>query len=611
MQLLLHDPARLSERMANLPTSPGIYQMRTPTGELLYVGKAKNLRNRVRSYFQPGQQLSPRIQVMVQQVGDVELIVTDTEAEALTLEETLIKRLQPRYNVLLKDDKQYPSICITWSEEYPRLFVTRPRGYRNPKDKYFGPYVDAGAAHQMVGFLKRNFSLRQRGTVLFKDRPCINYDLGRCPGVCQRLVSPADYRQTMQAVQWVLQGRVQELVTSLSTQMAESAALMEFERAARLRDQIQNLEALTEKQKLAIPDAEVNRDALAVAMDAHRGCVQLFQVRAGRLIGRLGFSFQNHGDDPATLIQSVIQEHYQTLSNEEIPGEILVSHLLPDLELLEDWLRSKRGRVVEIQHPQRQTKAELIELVSRNAQVELERMARASQVGSEGLVRLTQALELPSLPQRIECYDISHIQGTDTVASRVVFVDGKPAKEHYRKYKIRDPKVVAGAPDDFASMAEVIRRRFTGKDPLPDLVVIDGGKGQLSASYAVLEELGLEDLPVIGLAKRLEEIFRPGSSRSLQLDLSDSALRLLQQVRDEAHRFAITFHRDLRGKRMTRSVLADIPGLGPARQKKLIEHFGSLRKLQEASVSEIATVPGISIQLATTVHQFLREGVLT
>jgi excinuclease ABC subunit C len=585
--------------------------MRTPEGELLYIGKAKNLRNRVRSYFQPGQQLSPRIQIMVQQVGDFELILTDTEAEALTLEETLIKRLQPRYNVLLKDDKQYPSICITWSEEYPRLFVCRPRGYRNPKDKYFGPYTDAQSAHQMVAFLKRNFPLRQRSTILFKDRPCINYDLGRCPGVCQQLVSPEAYRQTLQQVQWVLQGKAGDLLTDLEAQMIAAAEMMEFEKAAKLRDQIKNLELLTEKQKLSLTDSSINRDAIGLALDTHRVCVQLFQVRAGKLIGRLGFSYQNSGDDPQTILQTVLQEHYQALNGDEIPNEILVQYDLPDHELIESWLREKRGRAVEIKHPQRQMKAELIELVTRNAQAELERLARASLVGEEGIVNLMYALELSSMPQRLECYDISHIQGTDTVASRVVFIDGKPAKQHYRKYKIRDPKVVAGAPDDFASMAEVIARRFRpgGKDPLPDLVVIDGGKGQLSAAFAVLEELSLEDVPMIGLAKRLEEIFRPGNSQSLQLELTNPALKLLQQLRDEAHRFAVTFHRELRGKRMTKSVLDDIPGLGPARRKALLEHFGSVRKLEEASISEIAELKGITIALATQIYKVVRHEV--
>ncbi len=611
MTTLLTDPERLARRMADLPTSPGIYQMRTTTGELLYVGKAKNLRNRVRSYFQPGQQLSPRIWVMVQQVGDFELILTDTEAEALTLEEILIKRQQPRYNVLLKDDKQYPSICITWSEEYPRLFVCRPRGARNSKDKYFGPYVDAGAAHHMVQFLKRNFLLRQRSTILFKDRPCINYDLGRCPGICQRLISPEDYRQTMQQVQWVLQGRVSELVEGLNDHMFAAAEAMEFEKAARLRDQVQSLEQLTEKQKISLTDISINRDALALASDAHRICVQLFQVRSGKLIGRLGFTFENQGDDLALILQNVIQEHYKPLTSDEIPAEILVHYALPDQEIIESWLSEKRGRVVMLKHPQRQGKAELIEMVSRNAQSELERLERASQVGVDGLIRLMQALDLPQIPHRLECYDISHIQGTDTVASRVVFIDGKPAKQHYRKYKIRHPKVVAGAPDDFASMAEVIQRRFSSsKDAPPDLVVIDGGKGQLSAAHAVLTELGLEDLPVIGLAKRLEEIFRPHNSRALQLELTDPALRLLQQIRDEAHRFAISFHRQLRGKRMTKSALEEIPGLGEVRIKQLLAHFGSLRKLEEASISQIAEISGISHNLATTIHSHLHQELL-
>jgi len=599
-------PETLIQRLVDLPTSPGVYQMRTGEGELLYIGKAKNPRNRVRSYFQPGQQHSPRIQIMVQQVADIELILTDTEAEALNLEETLVKRLQPRYNVLLKDDKQYPSICITWSEEYPRLFVCRPRGSRNTKDKYFGPYVDAGAAHQMVQFLKRTFPLRQRSTILFKDRPCINYDLGRCPGVCQQLVSVEDYRQTMQQVQWVLQGRFGELLTGLTRQMEEAAEQLEFEKCARLRDQIQGLGALTEKQKMVLPDDTPSRDALALAQDAHRVCIQLFQVRTGKLIGRLGYSFQNSNDDPAWVLQNVLREHYQSLTGEDIPAEILVEYELPDQELLAQWLTQKRGRAVTIKHPQRQMKAELIELVHRNAQAELERLARASQVGEEGLVRLMTVLELPMLPQRLECYDISHSQGTDTVASQIVFIDGRPAKSHYRKYKFRNPKVVAGAPDDFASMAEVIQRRFQKtKDPLPDLVIIDGGKGQLSAAYKILSELNLAALPVIGLAKRLEEIFRPGDSHPLQLELSDPALRLLQQARDEAHRFAITFHRQLRGKRMTHSRLEEIPGLGPVKQKQVLDHFGSLRKMESASVEELSQAPGISHGLATVIYNFL------
>ena len=602
--LLLQDSERLALRMSELPVDPGVYLMKDLEGAVIYIGKAKNLRNRVRTYFQAGTEHSPKTQIMVQQVADFELILTDTEAEALTLEENLVKDRQPRYNILLKDDKQYPFLCITWSEEYPRILVCRPRGYRKPKDKYFGPYVDAGALHETVKFLKRVFPLRQRPTPVFKDRPCINYDMGRCPGICQRLITPADYRKTIEEAQQVIQGKTDELVQALAVRMGDAAEELHFEAAAKFRDQIQNLEMLSERQKMSIPDPGISRDAVALAADSYRVVVQIFQVRKGKLIGRLGFSFQATQEEPGPLLQTVLEKHYRSLDPEDLPLEILTQHELPTPELLEAWLSESKGRKVTIKAPQRQMKAELIELVVRNAELELQRLTRSSDVHQQALVRLMEVLDLPSPPQRLECYDISHIQGTDTVASRVVFVNGKPCKADYRHYKIRDPKIQAGQPDDFASMAEVIGRRFkpNQSEELPDLVVIDGGKGQLSSARAVMEELGVDHLPTIGLAKRMEEIFKPQQSKPILLDHRDVGLQLLQQIRDEAHRFAITYHRNLRGKRMTTSALDEIPGLGPSRQDSLLKQFSSVPKLCKASIEEIAGVPGISQKLARVIY---------
>ncbi len=608
MKSLIDDEERLLERLSLLPTSPGVYLMRDGSSELLYVGKAKNLRNRVRSYFQPGHDHSPRIALMVAKIYDFELILTDTEAEALVLEDNLIKGQKPRYNVLLKDDKQYPYLCITWSEEYPRVFLTRRRANYQNEDRYFGPYTDSGSLQSTLALLKRIFPLRQRNVPVFKDRPCINFDIGRCPGICQRLISPQEYRRTVRQIQMVLQGRTSELIAQFESQMAEAAESLNFEQAARIRDRLQGLEQLGTHQKITVPDSSVSRDAIALASSENLVSIQLFQVRSGKVIGRLGFTTTPNGD-PGAMLQRVLEEHYRLAAPEELPLQILTQYPLPEADILTAWLQEKKGRKVEIQTPQRQLKAELIEMVAKNAEAELQRLTRLSRRQEQALVNLAEALELAAVPRRLECYDISHIQGTDTVASRVVFVDGMPAPQHYRHYKIRDPRIQAGRPDDFASMAEVIGRRFAraASEPdsdMPDLVVIDGGKGQLSSAREVMEEMGYEDVNTIGLAKRLEEVFLPGRSEAILLPDGDPALYLLQRIRDEAHRFAITFHRDLRSKRMKHSSLDDIPGIGPTKQKLLLEKFRSVPILEQASLAEIATVPGIGPHLAKTVWNY-------
>jgi len=596
----------LEARLNAIPHAPGVYLMKGSQDQILYVGKSKKLRSRVRSYFRFTSDLSPRIAHMVTLVCDIEFIVTDSEAEALNLEDNLIKTHQPPYNVLLKDDKKYPYLCITWSDPYPQLLITRHRRLERGQDRYYGPYTDVGALRYTLGLVKRIFPLRQRPKPLYKHRPCLNYDIGRCPGVCQGLISPEDYRQTLQQVAMIFQGRADELIQDLQTKMIQAADQENFEAAARYRDQIQGLSHLGESSKVSLPNSTVSRDALALVTDERHACIQLFQVRAGKLVGRLGFWADNHGDDPALILQQVLQEHYQHCDPVEIPGEILTQYPLPEADFLQDWLSAKKGRKVTLIAPQRQEKAELIEMVIRNAEYELARIHRLAERDAQALQRLAEVLDLPAPPHRMEAYDISHVQGCDAVASRVVFLDGLPAKQHYRRYKIRTPAVRPGHSDDFASHAEVARRRFSRLTPAdqPDLILIDGGKGQLSAVCQVLAELNLEHLPIIALAKREEEIFMPGNPFPITLEERDPARLLLQRLRDEAHRFAITFHRQQRTARQHASILDEIPGLGKHRQKILMEEFRSIARIQTAPVEHLAKITGIGPKLAQQIYAY-------
>ncbi|MEG4446022.1 excinuclease ABC subunit UvrC [Microcoleus sp. AT9_B5] len=684
---LVKDSERLESRLKEIPAVPGVYLMRDESDRILYIGKSKKLRNRVRSYFRESQNLSPRIAMMVQQVREIEFIATDTEAEALALEANLVKQHQPYFNVLLKDDKKYPYLCITWSEEYPRIFITRKRRAGSAKDRYYGPYVDTGALRSTLHLIKRIFPLRQRPQPLFKDRPCLNYDIGRCVGVCQGLTSPEEYRKIIQKVAMIFQGRTQELLDLLAPQMEQAAEDLNFETAARIRDQIKGLQSLSAGQKVSLPDDTVSRDAIALAADTQHACVQLFQIRAGQLVGRLGFmaeippqpplasggqelsqslvkdgqelsqlslssppslGVERGGVEAGAILQRVLEEHYQNVESVEIPSEISVQYELPEGEILADWLSNRKGRKVTILTPQRQTKAELIEMVERNAEYELARMQRLSDRNSQAMEDLAEILDLPEVPRRIEGYDISHIQGSDAVASRVVFIDGLPANQHYRHYKIKNPEIKSGHSDDFASLAEVIGRRFRGLkeeessatdfitdltdrtnkeeefsdlgkskkisnlssvsrtiSDKPDLIMIDGGKGQLSAVVAVLREMNLlEELRVVSLAKQREEIFLPGESLPLPTNSEQPGVQLLRRVRDEAHRFAVSFHRDRRSERMKRSRLDEIPGLGHHRQKQLLAHFRSIDYLRLATPEQLAEVSGIGPRLAQQIYDY-------
>ncbi len=617
---LLKDPERLESRLKEIPAEPGVYFMRDASDQIVYIGKSKKLRSRVRSYFREAQALSPRIALMVRQVVEIEFIVTDTEAEALALEANLIKQHQPYFNVLLKDDKKYPYLCITWSEDYPRIFITRKRRLGKEKDKYYGPYTDTRALRQTLHLVKRIFPLRQRPQPLFKDRPCLNYEIGRCPGVCQQLITPEDYRKIVHKIAMIFQGRTRELVETLTTQMTAAAEALNFEQAARLRNQINGLKSLSAEQKVALPDDTVSRDAIALAADEQHACIQLFQIRAGRLVGRLGFVAEAQSASPGAILQRVLEEHYANADPVEIPIEILVQHELPEGDILADYLSTYKGRKVTILAPQRQTKAELIEMVERNAQLELTRNQRFGDRNLQAMKDLAEILDLPDLPHRIEGYDISHVQGSDAVASQVVFIDGLPAKQHYRHYKIRNPQVNSGHSDDFASLAEVVGRRFRkyitepeieriGDPDWPDLVLIDGGKGQLSAVVAVLQQGLLEDLRIVSLAKQREELFIPGESQPLPTDAEQPGVQLLRRLRDEAHRFAVSFHRQQRSDRMRRSRLDEIPGLGHHRQKQLLATFRSVDYIREATLAQLATVPTIGPRLAQQIYDYFHSSV--
>ena len=591
--------------------------MRDSADRILYIGKSKKLRSRVRSYFREANGHSPRIALMVRQVAEIEFIVTDSEAEALALEANLIKQHQPYFNVLLKDDKKYPYILITWSEDYPRILMTRNRRIGKGKDKYYGPYTDAHLLRNVLYTIKRTFPLRQRPKPLFKDRPCLNYDLGRCPGVCQSLIVPIEYRQTVEKVAMIFQGRTSELIETLNAQMQKAAENLDFEQAGLIRDRINNLSALNAEQKVSLPNDTVSRDAIALAVGDKTACVQLFQIRAGKLIGRLGYTAEAQsleGDtDKGAILQRVLEEHYQSADPVEIPPEILVQYELPDGEMLASYLSDRKGRKVTIVNPQRQVKAELIEMVEKNAIHELSRLQRQTERNESALQDLAEILDLPELPHRIEGFDISHIQGSNAVASQVVFIDGIPAKQHYRHYKIKNPDITIGHSDDYASHAEIARRRFrkyaggvnTDDPDFPDVVTIDGGKGQLSAVMTVLQELNLVDkMCVVSLAKQREEIFLPGESLPLPTDAEQAGVQLLRRVRDESHRFAITFHRQQRSEQQKRSYLDEVPGLGSYRQKQLLAHFHSLEYIRAANVEELAKAPGIGTHVASKIYDY-------
>ena len=631
---LINNKELLKSRLSEIPKSSGCYLFKDIDNNLLYIGKSKKLRSRVSSYFNNYSDLTPRLSLMVRQITEIEIIVTDSEYEALNLESNLIKTNKPYFNILLKDDKKYPYLCITWSEKYPRIFITRRRRNRNNLDRYYGPYVDVGLLRRTLFTIKKIFPLRQRPRPVYKDRTCLNYSIGRCPGVCQEVISSDDYKKIMKQVSMIFQGRNDDLEIFLQKKMLQFSNDLDYENAAKIRDQISGLKLLTESQKISIPDSSINRDIFGIVSEKNVASIQIFQMRSGKLIGRIGYSQKLNNEDENLILQKILEEHYMNVEPVEIPSEILIQYNLPKQATIEDWLTELRKKKVKILIPKRNKKHETVEMVLKNAKLELDRIINGIQDNESSIEDLAQILELSEQPKRIEGYDISHIQGSDPVASQVVFIDGIPSKQHYRKYKIKDPNVFVGHSDDFASIYEVIHRRFkkwsrfkeNGGDfsilndktnskldnellsDWPDLIMIDGGKGQLNAAIKALKDLNLEEeVTICSLAKKNEEIFIPGFTKSLDTDENQKGVLLLRRVRDEAHRFALSFHRDKRSKRMNRSQLSQISGLGPSRIRELLEHFKSIDAIRIATKEDLSKVKGLGKNSVNDIYEYFHE----
>ena len=592
----------LEKKIEGLPRRPGIYQHKDAEGNVLYVGKAKDLRSRVRSYFRESRLHDGRTRIMVRKIADVEVIVTDTEAEALILENNLIKHLKPRYNVLLRDDKTFPFICIR-NERFPRVFPTR-RIVRDGS-KYFGPYTDVKNMHLMLRTIRSIFQLRTCSLNLApepiaagKYDPCLEYHIKKCAAPCTGQQSEADYNRTIEQVEKLLNGHTKELIALLRDEMERLSDAMLFEEAAGLRDRILALEKYARKQKVVSED-EADRDLFAMEMDERENvaCGVIFQVREGKVIGRRHtYIHPIEGLPGSILMQRLVEDYYAEAVF--FPGEVLLSGEIAEPEPVKELLAQQRGRNVPLAVPRRGPKASLMRMVSTNAAMLLEewkirKMKRGEDRIPHAVRSLEEDLRLETLPRRIECFDISHLSGTGTVASCVVFRDGRPRKSEYRHYKIRS--AVSGQPDDYQSMREVVTRRYANREDIdwPDLVVIDGGKGQLSATADALREIGVYGrFPLIGLAKRLEEVFFPGDSAPLHIPKASTSLQLLQRIRNEAHRFAVTFQRTQRKKRTLHTSLREIDGVGEKTAQKLIRRFGSVKRIEAAGEEALREAVG-------------------
>jgi excinuclease ABC subunit C len=610
--------------LETLPAKPGCYIMKNAAGKIIYIGKAINLRNRVRSYFHSSADLSMKTRRLMNDLKDIEWIVVDSELEALILEMNLIKKHLPQYNVRLKDDKRYPFIKVHLADPFPKVTVTRE--HVQDGSAYYGPYTSVWAVHQTLDLLRKIFQYRTCDREITGEDPraCLYYDIKLCIAPCIGKINQADYRQMIDDLGKFLEGRTDPILSRLKEQMAEESGQMNYEKAAVLRDQITAIEKVVERQKI-ISDSEMDSDVIALARSNGDSCVQIFFIRNGRLIGREYFILEGtEGENDNEVIAQFIKQFYAEASS--VPREVLLPNELEEAIIIQQWLNQQRGgKKVHFRIPQRGSKRDLVKMATENAIDTLEALktqwAADTHRQSQALTELQEALELSSPPNRIECYDISNIQGTAAVGSMVVFEQGVPNKKMYRRFNI---KTVSG-PDDFASMEEVLMRRFkrwqsaqeikevgSKVDPsfsiLPDVLIVDGGKGQLSRAVKVLEEYDLQDkMLAAGLAKEEELLFLPGKSDPLKLPRKSQGLFLVQRIRDEAHRFAITAHRNLRRKERLTSRLDQIPGIGSARKKTLLTKFGSLAGVCKASVEEIAEVPGISAALAHDIHEALNQ----
>lgn len=619
----------LTAKLDTIPSRPGVYLMKDARGAVIYVGKAVNLRSRVRSYFQASSQHGPRTRRLVEDVADLEWIVTDTELEALILENELIKRHQPRYNVRLKDDKNYPYIKIHWQDDFPKVTIVR----RMAQDgaRYYGPFTSANAVRQTLDALRRVFPFLDcdREITGRDERPCLYYHIKRCAGPCIGAVDRDEYRGIIQELCDFLEGKTEAVLAELRMKMERAAEAWQFERAALYRDQIRAAEQIVERQKV-VSTRQEDEDVIAFAYDERQGdaCVQVFMVRHGKLVGRETFILDGaSAEENGELLAAFLKQFYDEAAY--VPPQILLPKDIDERLIIEQWLRSKRGANVVLKVPRRGAKRDLVQMAVENAQETLQALQSQWQSDThrqtQALAELQEYLGLANPPSRIECYDISTLQGTHTVGSMVVFAKGAPVKSDYRRFNVKSVGQV-GQPDDYAAMREVLRRRFRRAveaaetpDPgqkarrrdavwtiLPDLVIVDGGKGQLNVALEVLDELGLREVvPVVGLAKEHEEIYLPGRTDPVILPRGSEALHLVQRIRDEAHRFAITHQRSRRQKAALTSRLDEIPGIGPRRRRALLKAFGSLEAIRSASVEELAAVPGMNRAAAEQVKAHL------
>jgi len=633
------DPSTYRPAPGDVPDAPGVYRFRDQHGRVIYVGKAKSLRSRLASYFQDLSALHARTQAMVTTAASVDWVTVGTEVEALQLEYTWIKEYDPRYNVRYRDDKSYPYLAVTLDEEYPRITVMR--GAKRKGVRYFGPYSHAWAIRETVDLLLRVFPARTCSAGVLKrhgqiGRPCLLGYIGKCSAPCVGRVSAEEHRRIVEDFCAFLSGQTAAYTKRLEREMKAAAAELDYERAARLRDDLRALERALEKSAIVLGDG-TDADVLGISEDDLEAAVQVFHVRGGRVRGQRGFVVEKVEDvETGDLVEHLLQQLYGDQGSDAVPREVLVPTLPPDADVTTAWLSERRGSHVDLRVPQRGDKKDLLETVTRNASqsLALHKTKRGGDLTTRSLAleELQEALGLPEAPLRIECVDVSHLQGTDVVASLVVFEDGLPRKSEYRRFAIRGGD--DGIIDDTRSVAEVVSRRFKrfleeqadvdgvpGIDPTtgrprkfaypPQLFVVDGGAPQVEAAQAALSELGVTDVALVGLAKRLEEVWLPGDPDPVILPRSSEGLYLLQRLRDEAHRFAITYQRQKRGKRMVESILDDVPGLGEARKKALLRQFGSLKRLRAASVEELETVPGIGPTLAQAVVEALAASAAT
>ncbi len=590
----------LIEKLDALPTRPGVYQFKNNDGKVIYIGKAQNLRNRVRQYFHKSRVTDTRIDAMVDKIVDVELTVTDSEIEALILEANLIKQLKPRYNVVLKDDKSYPYIALT-KELYPRVFVTRRK---TPGYRYFGPYTDVKAMRSALKTIRDifmirscNYDLTESSISQNKFKICLDYHIKKCEGPCEGYVTRDHYNALIDQAAQVLRGKTKSVTEVLKKEMVMLAELTKYEEAASVRNRINALKVYSERQKI-VDSTEADRDIVALVSKEDDACAVIFKVRDGKMIGSQHIYLSNiTGKYFSDLLEVVLERYY--LDQEDIPTDLFLSDELENRDIIKEWLRKQSGHEVNVEIPKSGDKAKLVALVRANAQfwldeLELTKIKRGD-ILPHSLEALQRDLRLPFPPRRIECFDISNIQETDTVASMVVFVDGKPKKSEYRKFKIHSIEVQ----NDFASMQEVVTHRYEKllreNEELPNLIMVDGGKGQLSSAVEVLHSLGLKTIPILGLAKKLEEVFLPRQSEPVQLPRTSSGLRLLQQIRDEAHRFAITYHRVVRSKRILQTELDLIKGVGKKRAGELLEVFGSVQGVKFATEEQLAEIVGEAV----------------